>query len=68
MKTNDDPWQKSMRDWSIHEDVDKAIDWNRRRQRRERAAKLLAYATAFIMYGGVIALIVWMLVSYPIEH
>lgn len=64
----DNPWQKPMREWSIHTDVDAVIDWNKRMQRKAWLAKVLAYLTAQLIYGGVIAFVAWMLISYPIDH
>lgn len=63
------PFNKPMREWDIAVDVDAAIDWNARQQRREKLWKrAIGVTLALIIYGGVLCLIAWMMISYPIEH
>lgn len=64
------PFNKPMREWDIAVDVDAAIDWNAKRNRRECGAmkRALGIALCLLLYGGVICFVAWMMISYPIDH
>lgn len=57
----DNPWNRPMSGWSL-DDVDLAIDWNRRRLRLRRLVQGLRWAGIILAGSGLGILYLWVMI------